>query len=277
MLMSAPFPRLRSLLTTLLLLLLCFPLGAVAETITIAGTGDSQALLRKLAVAFTLENPEDQILVPNSVGSGGGIKLVLAGRTELARVARPLKPKEQAEGLHYQVFAYSPVVFVANLPSPCLENISASQARDIFLGRINSWGQLGSCAEHKIYVANREDGDSSRTVLEMMVPELRGIDQPVGQTIYSTPETYDTLNRYQHSFGYLPKSQVQQGSLTVLQFNGQAANIENVQNRSYPLAVPLGIAWKGELSGVAKRFKEFLFSDQAQQIMLEMTAVPALK
>ena len=236
------------------LLLLSTASIASAETITIAGTGDSQRLLRQLAETFQQQHPDAQILVPNSVGSGGGIALLLAGRSELARIARPLKPKEQAEGLQHLIFAYSPVVFVANLPSPCLQSITAEQARDIFNGKINSWGQLGSCAEHKIYIANREDGDSSRTVLERELPELKQITQLAGRTIYSTPEAYDTLNRYPHSFGYLPKAQVQTDSLTVLGFEGVTASIENVQQGHYPLTVPLGIVWKGELKGVAKQF-----------------------
>ena len=258
------------------LILLGMPFPATAETISIDGTGDSQRLLRQLAGAFQQQNSDAQILVPNSVGSGGGIKLLLAGRSDLARVARPLKPKEQAEGLQHQVFAYSPIVFVANLPTPCLQNISAQQASDIFRGKLNSWEQLGSCPEHKIYVASREAGDSSRNVLENEIPALKGIEQPVGRTIYSTPEAYDTLNHYPYSFGYLPKAQIPKGSLTILDFAGATASIDNVQQGIYPLVVPLGIVWKGELHGVAKQFVDFLSSNQARQIMLQMSAIPAL-
>lgn len=258
-------------------LLLSTPFIAAAETISIDGTGDSQLLLRQLGDLFQQQNPDDQILVPNSVGSGGGIQLLLAGRTTLARVARPLKPKEQAEGLQHQIFAYSPIVFVANLPTPCLQNISETEVVAVFEGTINSWAQLGSCPEHKIYVANREDGDSSRTVLEEKIPALKQIGQLAGRTIYSTPETYDTLNQYPYSFGYLPKSQVRKGYLTILDFDGISASIDNVQQGRYPLAVPLGIAWKGELSGLAERFVAFLTSDDARQIMLQMSVMPALR
>ncbi|HEY5673629.1 MAG TPA: substrate-binding domain-containing protein [Malonomonas sp.] len=275
--------QIRTLLFTLrglcfyaLLLLLSTPFSATAETISINGTGDSQRLLRQLAAAFEQQHQDTQVLVPDSVGSGGGIQLLLAGRTDLARVARPLKPKEQAEGLQHRVFAYSPIVFVANLPSPCLQGISAAEAIGIFQGKIKTWGQLGNCPDHKIYIANREDGDSSRGVLEEKIPELKEISQLAGRIIYSTPETYDTLNHYQYSFGYLPKSQIQKGSLMILDFAGIAASVENVQQGRYPLAVPLGIAWKGELHRTAKQFVDFLASNEAKQIMLEMSAIPAL-
>lgn len=257
-------------------LLLCFPTAVVAETITIAGTGDSQQLLRQLSEVFQKQNPKAQILVPNSVGSGGGIKLLLAGRSELARIARPLKPKEQAEGLHQRIFAYAPIVFVANLPDNCLQNISATQVKDLFFGSLNNWNQLGSCQEHKIYIANREDGDSARAVIEQNIPGLAEINQPAGRTIYSTPEAYDTLNRYEYSFGYLPQSVIQKGSLTTLDFEGISPSAENVRNGSYRLTVPLAIVWRGEPTGVTRKFIDFLATAEARDMMLNMHAVPAL-
>lgn len=258
---------------TLILLALITPV--FAETITIAGTGDSQRLLRQLAQKFQQQNPGVQILVPDSVGSGGGIKLLLAGRSELARVARPLKPKEQADGIHYRLFASSPIVFVANLPEPCLTDLSEQQITDIFSGKLADWKLLGSCQPHKIYIANRESGDSSRMVLEEVMAALKAVKEPAGKTIYSTPEVYDTLTRYPHSFGYLPKAQVQVGSLTEFKFAGVSATAENVQQGAYSLAVPLGIAWLGEPTGATKLFLEYLFSREAQQLMLKMGAVPA--
>lgn len=256
--------------------ILCFLSSPVsAATITIAGTGDSQHLLRQLAVVFQQTHPDAQILVPNSVGSGGGIKLLLSGRTELARIARPLKPKEQSEGLNAKTFAYSPVVFVANLPTPCVKSISGAEFTDILRGEITNWKQLGNCPDHKIYVANREEGDSSKMVLEKQIPAINQIPNPAGRTIYSTPEAHDTINHYQHSFGYLPKAQIQKSHLTILNYEGIAASVENVQQGRYPLVIPLGIVWRNQPTGLTKQFIDFLFSPEAQKLMLKLNTVPA--
>lgn len=249
--------------------------SAIAESITIAGTGDSQYLLSQLGKAFEQKNKNVQVLIPNSVGSGGGIKLLLAGRAELARIARPLKPKEQAEGLQNRIFAYSPVVFVANLPQSCLEGITATDFISILKGEISNWNHFAGCPDNKIYVANREDGDSSKTVLEQQIPEIKTIANPVGRTLYSTPEAYNTLNHYPYSFGYLPKSQIHQDNLTMLKFNGIEPSIENVQQQKYKLAVPLGIVWQATPSGPTKKFLDFLFSEEAQKIILNHGAIPA--
>ena len=265
---------LRNLLFGGLLLALCSPV-ALADTITVAGTGDSQHLLRQIAQAFEQKNPESKILVPNSVGSGGGIKLLLADRAELARVARPLKPKEQAEGLQYRIFAYAPVVFVAHLPEDCIKDITTKEYLAILNGEIDNWNQLGNCPDNKIYIANREEGDSSKMVLEQAIPQMKQVAKPAGRTIYSTPETYETLNRYPYSFGYLPKSQIHKGNLKMLSFNGIEAKDSNIQQGSYPLVVPLGIVWKETINGTAKVFLDFLFSAEAKKIMKSFGAVPA--
>lgn len=254
---------------------ICSPSFSFAETITVAGTGDSQYLLRKLAQSFLEKHPDSHIMIPNSVGSGGGIKLLLAGRTELARIARPLKPKEQAEGLTERTFAYSPVVFIANLPEACVTNITTEQFIAIQKGTITNWNQLGNCPDHKIYIANREDGDSSKEVLEHHIPEMSQIENPAGRTVYSTPEACDTLGQYRYSFGYLPQAQIQKKSLIQFAFEGVAPSIENVQNGHYKLVVPFGIVWQGQPTGLTQEFIDYLFSKEAREIMLSLNAVPA--
>ncbi|MDB4470643.1 substrate-binding domain-containing protein, partial [Deltaproteobacteria bacterium] len=77
------------------------------EQLVIDGTGDSQQLLRQLAQAYEAANPDSKIIVPDSSGSSGGVKALLKGKTDLARIARPLKAKEKAmaDDLNYRVFA----------------------------------------------------------------------------------------------------------------------------------------------------------------------------
>ena len=56
-------------------------------SLVIPGTGDSQELLQELARAFEHSHPGAKIEIPESIGSSGGIKNVIAGKAVLARVA----------------------------------------------------------------------------------------------------------------------------------------------------------------------------------------------
>ena len=58
--------------------------------------------------------------------------------------------------------------------------------------------------------------------------------------------------------------------------NGVSPSAENVQSGKYPLAVPLGIVWKGELKGLAKEFVEYLFSAEGKKAIASHGDIPAL-
>ena len=74
------------------------------ESVTLPGTGDSQDLLREVAQRYALQFPERQVIVPDSIGSEGGIKAVGTGAAPIGRVARHPSPKEVAA---YGEFKYT--------------------------------------------------------------------------------------------------------------------------------------------------------------------------
>lgn len=249
--------------------------AASEAQLVLPGTGDSQTLLEVLARAFEEQNPEVRIEVPTSVGTIGGIRRVLAGEVPFSRTARPLSEQERQHGLQQKVFAYSPIVFVANLESACLENLTARQVVGIYSGRVTSWAQLGDCPQKKIYVANREDGDSSRRVLVEKVPGFAAIDPFAGEVLYSNPENQRILEQYPQTIGYMPLANAIKSSLRFFRYEGTPASMTAVQKGQYPLTVPLGIAWKGELQGPARAFVDFLFSSKGRALITENGAVPA--
>jgi len=249
--------------------------AVAADSLVIPGTGDSQQLLQMLANEFMAVHPETVVEIPQSIGSTGGIRSVLSGQAELSRVARPLSADEIRAGLNHLVFAYSPVVFAAHLESPCVRNLSRKQAVDIYSGAIGDWALLGDCPSQVIYVARRERGDSSRTVIEANVPEFLATADPAGEIVYSTPETVQILLNYPNTIAYVPLATLVRSSLNVLNFDGIAPTAENVQTGRYPLVVPLGLVWKEQLSPPAEKFVDYLFSPAAQALMRDQALVPA--
>lgn len=257
-----------------LLLWVGAPAAGGAETLAIPGTGDSQTLLAVLAKGFEATHPGVRIQIPPSVGSIGGIQRVLAGETPLARTARPLSEQERQRGLKQLVFAHSPIVFAANLEPACVDNLTAAQVVGIYSGQLTSWSQLGSCDKKKIYIANREDGDSSRRVLVDKVPGFADIQQFAGEIIYSTPENQAILEKYPQTIGYLPLANANKSNLKFFRFEGTAATPAAVQQGEYRLSVPLGLVWHGELQGVAKAFVDFLQSASGNKLIALNGAVP---
>ncbi len=245
-----------------------------SDSISIAGTGDSQILLRQLAKEFQELHSGKIIVVPDSIGSSGGVNAVIAGKADMARIARPLKRKEEINNLHYKLFAISPVVLAANLDSDCITDLSTEQLLGIYQGKINDWSQVKECGNGKIYVANREPGDSSRSVLEKFVMNFKKIADPVGATVYSTPKLVEILSRHSGTIAYVPLCAIVGAKLEVFSIDGIApVDVDIIQGR-YKLTNPFGLVWKGELGGLSLEFMEFLFSDRAREIIRQAGVVP---
>ena len=248
--------------------------GFEGQKIVVAGTGDSQKLLRALAKALENKFGGGEIEVPDSIGSGGGIKSVLAGKADLARVARPLKDSERKLGLTYRLFARSPVVFVVHPGVTGIDNLTGQQVLGIYSGKITNWAQLGGKSE-KIYAITRELGDSSLDVLNDNIPGFKDIVNPAAKVIYTTPEAVTALVSHSKTIGFLPLSVAKGTDLKIMKVNGIYPSAENVNDGTYAMTVPLAIVYKDEPSGLPKRFIDSLYTAQARELMCRMGAVPA--
>lgn len=241
--------------------------GPAGKTIVICGSGDSQNLLRHLAAAYEQFHPDVSIDVQDSIGSSGGIKATAAGKCDLGRVARPLKEKEQRLNLSYLLFADSPVVFVVNSSVTGVTSITGPQVAGIFAGVITHWSELGGPHE-KIYVANREKGDSSRSIIEEYIPAFNDIDKPVGQILYTTQENVAAISRYKYTIGYASLAGAKnQPNIVVLQLNHVSPTRENVAKGAYKLVAPFALVWKDKPAQQVKDFIDFLHSPAAEKIM----------
>ena len=244
---------------------------ARSEHLVIDGTGDSQAVLRKLAALFEEKNQGVTVEVPNSIGSGGGIKAISRHEIELARTARPLKKKERNEDLTEILFARSPVVFVAS-PGSVVNTVSTQQILDIFSGKIKNWQELGG-PDHKIYPVDREQGDSSRKILSKYMPGFKEI-QSVGKVFYTTPETAEAIGLHAFTFGFVPLSVALEHKLHILSLNRQVATMKNVKSGTYTLLTPFFLIQSKQSGPLARRFVEFVFSPEARDLMVDNGVYP---
>ena len=242
------------------------------DTITIAGTGSSQKLLRILAVQFEKDNPNTHINIPNSIGSGGGIRNTALGTSDLGRVARNIKNSEKKYNLNYMLFAYSPVVFVTNESVKNLSNLNEQQIVDIYTGKIKTWEEVGA-KKGKIYVASREIGDASKDILDKNIKEFAKISNPVGEIQFSSPKMLSVLTNFKNTIGYLSYPETVGTTLNILSINNIKPNIQNIKNNSYPFYAPLGIVYKNNIKPLSKKFLIFLSSEKAKKIIINNGAI----
>jgi len=162
-------------------------------------------ILTELAKAYNWGNQEEPIQVPPSTGSGGGIKAVLAGEAQLARVALQLKTDEVQQGLISLVFARDVVAFVVG-KEVGVSNLSAGQLAAIFTGKIENWQEVGARAAI-IRVVGREPGDSSLNVIREHLKEFEGLSftSKAKIALYDR-DNLETLAKCKNSIGFIPMS-----------------------------------------------------------------------
>jgi phosphate transport system substrate-binding protein len=265
-----------SVIIGMLLVLFAQPGSALAaepEILTIAGTGDSQFLLQKLADDFNKAHPEIRVLVPNSVGSTGGIRALLAGEIRLARTARPLKEKEQGQGLVEVRFAYSPIAFVTHPSVEGIDNLTSAQIIGIYSGQYGRWSELGG-PDAKIYPVDREIGDSSRTVLEKRLPGFRDIHSR-GKIFYNTPDAANAIASHSFTVGFLPLNIASYAGLKVLRIDGKSPRKYVTSGSAYPYIVPFFMVSRGEPAGPALQFLRFLSTEKTRHRLQAENVRPA--
>jgi phosphate transport system substrate-binding protein len=247
--------------------------AAAGEKVSLCGTGDSQDLLRTLGSAFEKVNPGIAVVVPDSVGSDGGIKAAATGECDFGSVDRPLMEQEKKLKLTYRVISFAPVVFLVD-PATGVENLSSRQVADIFSGKVVFWNEIGGKGG-KIAVVNREAKESSRGVLNAHAKGFKAIENPVGATAATTSEAVELLTKTPGAVGYLPAAAAKGLNLKVVKYNGVAPTSASVAQGFYKIAVPFGLVWKGERKPPAKRFLQFVKSDEGRKIIKGYGAVPA--
>ncbi len=242
---------------------------AMAENITIVGTGSGMSVLKAVGDAFNKINPNITIDVPDSIGSGGGIKAVGNDKNIIGRVARPIKEKEKHYDLTYMPVAKMPIVFFAN-KSAGVTDLSPQQACSIYSGEITNWQDVGG-NDGKIRVIRREDGDSSLSVLLKTFPGFS--DTTItsrSKTTFNDQETCRSCVDTKNTIAFGTYVNARNYNVDILTINSKSPT-----DKDYPYYGTLALIYKKKnLTGNVAEFVAFAGSTAAHEAILAAGGVP---
>ena len=235
---------------------------AVAEEVTVVGTGSGAIIIEKLGAAFAQGNPGVTVGVPPSIGSGGGVKTVGTDQAVIGRIARELKANEKEYGLTYTPILKLPIVFFAN-KGVGVKGLTAQQACDIYSGKITNWKEVGG-PDADIRVIRREDGDSSLDVLVKSFPGFKDITiTSKCKTTLSDPETCEMVQAKEYTIAFGTYANAKEVDVTILAVDGKSPT-----DPSYPYAGTLALVYKEtNKTGNVGKFIEFVTSTPARDII----------
>jgi phosphate transport system substrate-binding protein len=247
-------------------------LSARAGDLSVVGTGDGIDLLRALGAAYTADHPDTNVIVPPSIGSGGGIAAVSSNKEVLARAARPLSESEKEAGLiATPVFRLPSAFFVHR--SAGVTSLTTAQLADIYSGKIVNWKEVGG-HDMRIKVVRREDADSTLQVLRQSMPGWKNLAiTEKSKTAVTTQDCIDTVKEVPGAIGFGPFTKALEMELSVLKIDGH-----HPTEQVYPSAVTLTFVHKDStVTPDAKQFIAYAKASKAKTVLTSMGGVPVVQ
>lgn len=237
-----------------------------AGSININGSTTVLPIAQKVAEAYMKEHPEVSISVSGG-GSGNGIKALIDGTTDVATSSRFVKDKEiqaAVEKGRYPVpfaVAYDCIVPVVH-PSNPLKDITIEQLRDIYMGKVKNWKEVGG-PDSDIVVISRDTSSGTYEVWEEKVMNkervyagalLQASNGAVAQAVAKNKNAIGYLG-----FGYLNKE------LKGLSVNGVVGNEQTTLRGQYPISRALFMFTQGWPQGDVLNFINYMLNPKTGQ------------
>ncbi len=243
--------------------------AAWAEGVSIVGTGAGMNVLKEIAVDFMKLTPNVQIVVPASIGSGGGVTAVGKDQEKIGRVSRKLKDSEAQYNLTYVEIAKLPIVFYVNRGAG-VKKLTTAQVLDIYQGKVKNWSSVGG-KDMNIIVMRREKGDSSLDVLAGLIPGFS--DETIVKTAITLMTDTEATSRAEVTPGAIGFGTLANASAAKLDI----VSIDGVDpaNPAYRYMGVLALIYKQpNYTGAVKAFVDYAKSSKANAAITRSLCIP---
>jgi len=257
----------------------CVGSDASAEQRSISVTGSTTVLPigQMTADAYMDKHPNDEILVSGG-GSSVGIKAVGERTADIGMASRDIKSSEleQYPDVVEHVIAVDGIALIVNPENP-VSSLTMAEIKAIYKGEITNWKDVGG-SDRQIVVVGRDSASGTR---EFFYDEVMKKEEFVRtqQELNSNGAVKQTVAQTPDAIGYVGLGYIDT-TVKAISINKDgtlvAPTIDNVKNKSYPIARSLHMYTNGPETGLAKDYLDFLMSAEGQQIISKEGFVPIL-
>jgi phosphate transport system substrate-binding protein len=246
------------------------PTAAPKATVTTAGSGSASLVLKFLSDAYQQKHGDLAFEYLSGSSTSGGAKGVAEKQLDLGAMARPPKDSEKVTGMEYLEFATDKVAVVTS-PDLTIPGLTSQQVKDIFLGKITDWSEVGG-PKATINVLARDEAETNTGILRKAIFG-DGAFAPGAAVLTSEDAMRDALNSTAHAIGFLTNSGIRLGDLKVhpLTIDGH----DPADNSgSYPYTRPVGVVYLSSNAAKVQPFLTFVTSPEAQALLSAQGVIP---
>lgn len=209
---------------------------------------------------FEASHPGERVLV-SGVGSSAGIEAVSKGTAAIGTSSRDLKDEEAGLGLVDTPVAYDAIAVIVNPANP-VDALTTAQARAIFAGEITNWSQVGG-DDVPIGLVNRDEASGTREAfLKIVMDKQRFAGNAV--VLPGTGQVRAVVGDAEGAVGYISLGFVTP-EVKAVAIDGVAPSPATVESGAYPVQRTLHLFTKGQPTGLAKAYIDYLLSADVQQ------------
>ena len=236
----------------------------------IAGGTAHIPVVKEAAEQIMTLNPDIRITIAGG-GSGVGIKQVGEGLIDIGNSGRKPSDKEiSTYGLTLYRWAIDGVAVVVNPENP-VTALTKEQLADIFSGKTTNWKEING-NDGQINLYTRDEASGTRSVFWKKAIH-KGDIALSANFVVSNGAMKTAVANDPNAIGYMSAGFVDDG-LTAVALDGVKPDTESIRNGRYTVARGLYSNTRGDATGLAQHFIEYLLSNEGQSIVREKGFIP---
>ena len=251
------------------------------DSIVITGSSSAVGLVKALGNDFKEEYRDkypDLKFQITEEDSGSAIDAVRSGRVDIGLISRAVTDEEKSLVDDIEVFAMDGIAVIAN--KNCnIENLTVSQAKKIFSGRIINWSDVGG-ENTKINVYSREESSGTRNEflnllgLNSIFDTTREKKLTDRATVYnSSEEVKKAVAGDKSGIGYISMTALDK-TVKDIAVDDVKINAQNVGDENYKLVRNFSFVIAKDESEAADDFIDWVLSAKGQQAVEAAGYVP---
>lgn len=266
-----------TLFAVLFLIMAAFAGDKKGTKIVLDGSTTVGPIAKAFAEFYMQQHKGVNITVSES-GSGNGAKSLINGACDIADMSRFMKDKEFKAAANKGIMPVAHVVAMDGLPiivhpSNPVDKLTVEQVRDIYLGKITNWKQVGGPNKKIIKISRDTNSGTYETFHKLVMKKAKivgnceyvGSNGAVRQRVQSTPAAIGYAG-----LGFVDKT------IKALTINGVFPDARTVATGKYPISRPLFMFTNGypKLGTHLHSFITLYLTPKGQEIVESIGFIP---
>ena len=277
--------RFKSTITMIMGLVLALSLAssdafAGSHKIIIDGSTTVGPIAKAFAEYYMAKHPDVSVTVSES-GSGNGAKSLINGVCDIADMSRFMKGKEYKAAVEKGIMPVAHVVAMDGIaiivhPSNPIKNLTVAQVRDIYMGKITNWKELGG-PNVEIVMISRDTNSGTYETFEKLVMKKEKIHEKA-EYVGSNGAIRQRVQSTKAAVGYVGLGFVDR-SVKALEIDGVMPDASTIASGVYPVARPLFMFTNGypKLGSHLFSFITLYLTPKGQEIVEEIGFIPVTR